>query len=384
MFLGYRGINGSIHHLGVVVHGDDDREVHRLKVPGSSTVHRRHATLLLPRWTTRSRCRTNCATLCSVAAPSEWSCVACGGIPSDPLVFHALCARALPERVEFRWGECDSCGSLTLLDGVDPSPWYENYERHRINGGGPGRTRITRMIGRVGALAAPRLTALPARWLPPHPTWLAQMRGRRIDMHMPILDVGCGQGAQLLHLHRFGFDNLLGIDPYLPIDREEFHDGEVVLRQCGLDEVASDGFGLIGFFHSLEHVDDPLAMLLEARKCLGKSGTVVVELPIVGGRAWSRFRDHWPGLDTPLHRWLPSPRGMALLAARAGFRLLRWRGDSVPYYYEQGLMIRNGCAPPAFKATEVLSDREISWCRAMARSDRGGNGSQGSFVLTPL
>ena len=306
-------------------------------------------------------------------------CRACGGA-NFHTIFEAPCHRTLPASSAHRYGECADCASLTLLDEVDPSPFYDaGYERHGASAAPATPTSTTRVIGAFGDRVVRPLPLPASWWFPGHPTWLAWFRGSSVSRSSPILDVGCGNGALLAHLSRFGFENLRGIDPYLRESSLEL--GSIELRRRALvDEPGR--YDAIIFNHSLEHVDDPVDQLTAARDRVAVGGRVIVDLPIAGGLAWRRFRESWAGLDPPLHRFVPSPAGMERLAEQAGLRLLRWHGSTTPYFYRHSMLIRNGAAPLHSDSTLELGERMARWSSRRAASEHGSDAAQGSFVLT--
>lgn len=309
------------------------------------------------------------ARVCRLCDRAEWD-----------VVFAAPCARTLPEPDVFRYGECRHCGSLTLLDSVDPISFYlDGYERHGVSKATPARSRGRRAIGFAGDQILRRLPLPHGWWIPAHPTWLAWFRRTTVSRSSPILDIGCGSGALLVHLSRFGFANLHGIDPYL--DGVSAEIGPVRLARRGL-EAECGRYNAIIFNHSLEHVDDPLEQLIMAKQRLERNGVIIVDLPIVGGRAWHRFRENWAGLDAPLHRFVPSPAGLAALAGRAGLKVVRWRGTTAQYFYTNSMLIQVGASPRRESATTELGSQAIDWCRKQAARDLGSDASQASFVLT--
>ncbi len=214
----------------------------------------------------------------------------------------------------FQYGECGDCASLTLRDVVNPSGYYgDGYERLA-----PRSTDVSHQLSRsivgAGCRWSGSVDRLSGRSLFDRfcPSWYGWFRGLHLTARSPILDVGCGNGALLFHLRSFGFENLVGVDPFL----QSAHVGRGLrLERLHLDQV-SGRFKVIIFNHSLEHVDDPGELLESARSRLERDGAIVVQLPIVGGAAWRRYRDNLVSLDAPLHRFIPTPEGVTQLARR--------------------------------------------------------------------
>jgi 2-polyprenyl-3-methyl-5-hydroxy-6-metoxy-1,4-benzoquinol methylase len=88
-----------------------------------------------------------------------------------------------------------------------------------------------------------------------------------------ILDVGSGYGDLLIKLKKLGYSNLIGIDPFIDHDIDH-NDHNVKIRKVPIDKLdKKEGFDLIMFHHSFEHVPNPLEVLLYAKKHLKKKGS---------------------------------------------------------------------------------------------------------------
>ncbi|WP_131806489.1 class I SAM-dependent methyltransferase, partial [Mycobacteroides abscessus] len=140
-----------------------------------------------------------------------------------------------------------------------------------------------------------------------------------------ILDVGCGSGALLDRLARVGFSSLLGADPFIAADGQS-REGIPLLRRY-LGEVTGE-FDLVMFNHSLEHMPDPVSTLQIAARKLATGGMCLARVPTTSSEAWSVYGADWVQADAPRHMVIPSRRGMALAAERAGLRVLRAFDDS--------------------------------------------------------
>jgi SAM-dependent methyltransferase len=139
-----------------------------------------------------------------------------------------------------------------------------------------------------------------------------------------ILDVGSGSGSTLLRLKSFGYENIMGIDPY--IDNEIL--APVKILRKSLAELGPENmYDLIMFLHSFEHVSNPLETLMSAREHLEPHGTILIRTPIVS-YAFEKFGEFWYGIDAPRHLFIFSEYGLRLIIDRADLKIVDSYYDS--------------------------------------------------------
>ena len=283
----------------------------------------------------------------------------------------------------FRYGECGVCQSLTLADDFDPVSFHDDpVSRHAP--ALPAASALRRVVGAVAhrsvMASLPGENALAAAIR--RPEWLLWFAGSGLSLRTPILDLGAGSGDRLLELRRWGFSDLTGCDPSLVADSTPAPGVRLLAKP--MDAVERTGFGAIIFHHSLEHADDPLERLVVARERLGGAGSrVVVALPVAQGRVWEEYRDNWVALDAPLHRWIPTMRGLRLLSARAGFDVGRATGTCTESHLVSSELVARRI-PLSVDPRSVLSAGELRDLHGRTRSLRHpDNAPQVSIVLTP-
>jgi len=145
-------------------------------------------------------------------------------------------------------------------------------------------------------------------------------RGRR------LIDIGCGDGMQMIGARDDGWQ-VMGTE----VNPE-------ALRQLGLD-VISDltelpnevMFDCITFWHSLEHLHDPLDTIRIARQHLWDNGVLLIAVPDNDGIQAELFGRYWLHLDVPRHLYHFNGDSMAALLKAAGFRPLRWWNQEFEY-----------------------------------------------------
>jgi 2-polyprenyl-3-methyl-5-hydroxy-6-metoxy-1,4-benzoquinol methylase len=138
-----------------------------------------------------------------------------------------------------------------------------------------------------------------------------------------ILDAGCGAGLFLRALDPGRWDRF-GVET-----------GEVAVRManralgagrvfaCPLTEAGLDdaNFDVVTFWSALEHMNEPRANLLEARRILKPGGTLVVQVPNAASYQARFFGGHWFALDAPRHRYHFTPGTLRSLLRQTGFEV---------------------------------------------------------------
>lgn len=153
-----------------------------------------------------------------------------------------------------------------------------------------------------------------------------------------LLDVGGGEGgfARAFALQRRGEAVL--VEPG-PMAAQRARDSGLQVIESSIDgvDVAQHGqFQAVSFLDVLEHLDDPLAALRQARKLLVPGGLLLVSVPNVG--YWPVVRDlmmgrfdYQPvGILCTTHIRFFTARSLEQLLQAAGFELVRLRRHGAP------------------------------------------------------
>ena len=152
---------------------------------------------------------------------------------------------------------------------------------------------------------------------------------RMIPAGARVLDVGCGAGFMARRLRERVKATVVGIELEPARVAEARSQGvEVHQERLSDDLLARLGqFDAIAFLDVLEHVDDPLSMLVCARRALAPNGRIVVSVPNVAHWTvrWDllkgRFEYEDCGIMDATHlRWFTATT-VHKLAERAGLRV---------------------------------------------------------------
>lgn len=247
------------------------------------------------------------------------SCRACGTELASKR--YVVRERQLGIGGDFEYGECDECGSLSIIEvpadleryygrhyysfvssaSVEPSGWrrWESKVRKELS----TELRLDRIARRVW-----RRLGVP--------------HGAR------ILDVGCGSGKWLHQLHSVRYRNLCGIDAFLAPELERTSPFRIYRKSI---EDMDGGWDLISYHHVLEHVVDPVREIAAARERLRPGGILLVRVPVADCWARRRFGTCWLQWDAPRHLWLPTRRALHQLASKHQFSIEYEADDSVAF-----------------------------------------------------
>ena len=137
-----------------------------------------------------------------------------------------------------------------------------------------------------------------------------------------LLEVGCGNGRQLGRMAQAGWQ-VEGID----FDE----DAAARVRSLGIPvrvgELAdagypADQFDAIILSHVIEHVQDPVQLLVECRRILKPGGQLVLATPNADALGHCWYGRAWLGLDPPRHLVVFTARSLAAAARSAGFSVM--------------------------------------------------------------
>jgi len=101
-------------------------------------------------------------------------------------------------------------------------------------------------------------------------------------------------------------------------------------------------YDVITLWHSLEHLNNPVAALRNLRPSLRDEGLLIVEVPNRAGWGAKLLGEHWYHWDLPRHRLHFSPAGLRLTLERAGFRVEHVQHIPNPHGLAGGLRYRFG------------------------------------------
>lgn len=254
----------------------------------------------------------------------------------------------------FNYWECAACGCVQLTDPPSDLARYYPHDKYcsfrgtqaNIDCGVPQRGWLRRWLWkkRNAAICFGQRGpfSLLARWMPnPMATqfrpWFQHGRVQSFDAR--IVDVGCGEGTTLRELAKLGFNDLLGVDPFLP---EKSMFGAVRLVRCSMSDLVGKTFELIMLHHSLEHMPNQHDVFQVIRKVIASTGSCLIRIPLASAGPWKRYGTDWVELDAPRHFFLHTERSLQRLATAHGLQVDHIDYEAEPFAYAVSELYRHG------------------------------------------
>jgi SAM-dependent methyltransferase len=252
------------------------------------------------------------------------NCFLCG-MPGKAL-YTDLPSALFETKGRWNFSQCSrpECGLIWLNPAPLPSDLhvaYEDYFTHSGTNAGTGSSFKLRDL----LYCAYRIVNYPLWLLTGVGIEKARRRLMFLDGIAPgrILDVGCGDGTFLNLMRNRGW-TVDGIDFDPKAIQSAKQKYGLNLRQGDLkaENLPSDTFDAVTMSHVVEHLPDPIAMLVEIRRILKTGGRLVMTTPNTAGIGHQKFGPSWFGIDAPRHLQLFTRNALTEVAKRAGFEIL--------------------------------------------------------------
>jgi len=233
----------------------------------------------------------------------------------------------------FVYHECSSCGCLQIDSVPDNLAKYYPPYYYAFTSAKPTLKRLPffkRLVAEIRIKRKYQHNLVELRYL--------KEIGTKVNEK--ILDFGCGDGSLICALFNQGFENVEGVDMFLP--NEIDHGYGVKVHKKEVSELPRNSYDLVMMHHVLEHMPFQKKALHDIYKVLKKDGCLMIRIPVLG-YAWERYQENWVQLDAPRHLFLHTIKSMNLLAEDTGFTIGKTFFDSTSFQflgseiYEQGL-----------------------------------------------
>ncbi|MBL0174245.1 MAG: class I SAM-dependent methyltransferase [Ignavibacteria bacterium] len=205
------------------------------------------------------------------------------------------------------------------------------------------------------------------------------LRRLKLQASSAILDVGCGNGRLVAALHRAGFRNVTGADPFLA--RVASENAQPRFLRSDIAEIHGQ-FDVVMFHHSFEHLPDPRATLSHVERLLRPGGQCLIATPNLDSQAWRDYGAEWVQIDAPRHYFIFSARALGALVADTGFVIEHIRHDSTAFQfwgselYRRGIPLTAPASPARSRMPERLRPQMLPLSFKAALLNRRNDGDQ--------
>jgi SAM-dependent methyltransferase len=139
-----------------------------------------------------------------------------------------------------------------------------------------------------------------------------------------ILDIGCGNGKFLNDMLRFGY-GIYGVElqgPAFDAARRIRSINLVPEDKLSPDSFKEDSFSAITLWHTLEHINNPLNILIYCSRWIQKDGFLFIEVPNIDSYQARLFGNKWLHMDFPRHRFHFTAYALRLILEKTGFSVI--------------------------------------------------------------
>lgn len=247
---------------------------------------------------------------------SELKCRICGNELENRLV--TLCGTMYGTKGEFEYFICKNCGCLQIKSEVDDIGKYyasDQYYSFNMNKRQLKNEllflQMKHQLGKKNILGGIVGNLYPVKY-----DYFSL-----IGKEDAILDVGCGDGELLHWLKRLGYENVLGIDPFL--EQNVILDDKLFAIKGEVQTYEFDRtFKMITLIHSLEHVYPQYAHIEALDKNLEPGGYLLFQLPVFSRYYWDKYGRNLYTLDPPRHFYLHTQKSLQELMKPFGYELV--------------------------------------------------------------
>ena len=170
-----------------------------------------------------------------------------------------------------------------------------------------------------------------------------------------LVEIGTGAGFFLKAAVRAGFD-AYGLD--LSADAAEYARKTLGLRviEAPAEEMPFEPgyFSAAAMFEVIEHLRDPMSVLLAARRALATGGRLVVSTPNIDALSRYALGWQWAMLNPCEHLYYFSETTLRGMLLKAGFRSVHFERTYTPWLYRETMNAYNTHVPDSWRSRAYL------------------------------
>lgn len=225
-------------------------------------------------------------------------------------------------RGNFDYFLCAECGCLQIVE--EPQNLSEFYDNSRYYSFNMDRRKIRNDLlysQMKHQLKGHSILGALVQWI--YPVDYRYLSLVSYEDH--ILDVGCGDGELIRWMIRAGYQNVLGIDPFL--SDNVTYQGKVIALKGDISEYQFDKnqkFRMVTMIHSFEHVYNQREVLQGIDNILENDGYLVIQLPGLSKYYWKKYGKCLYTLDPPRHQYIHTKSSLDVLMREMNYELVSY------------------------------------------------------------
>ncbi len=272
-------------------------------------------------------------------------CKICGNTANNRI--HIVKERILNNGETFHYLECAKCKSWMMIDDVKLNHYYpQNYNPYLKKNDDNFIDKIKMNFLIKFIIYNKHRNFDKILKLDNVDILFKRLCGTKIKKDSSILDVGCANGHWLDILSDIGYKDITGVDLFMP--SEKMKNKKWTFVSGDIFSVNNKKYDFIALNHSLEHMNDPFAVLKKINSLLEQNGLCMISIPLAGGTAHKKYGEYFCQLDAPRHLYLLSRKAMYYLCRKAGLRIEYVSYDSHHEIFTMSEGYRNTVNAPRF------------------------------------
>jgi len=226
------------------------------------------------------------------------SCILCGG-PTNPSL--KATNIGVGPKGQFVVNRCQQCSS-TVISPIPANLGNYYLDYHSIPTGASWRRAVRSNKNRLAVLNS------------------------LVSSSASILDIGAGAGAFAAAANQAGHPTYaIEQDENCRLNIESFLAGHVVKDLEGFKMENFPAPDVVTLWHVFEHIPDPDNFLAQISQVFPITTKIIIEVPNADSWLFKIMGKGWPHLDAPRHIFLPSKRGIELIAQKNGMKVSQLR-----------------------------------------------------------
>jgi SAM-dependent methyltransferase len=292
-------------------------------------------------------------------------------------------------REVFEYLECSNCGCLQLLN--PPKDYSSHYPKDYFTFQQKHEGKIKSILNRYRDKAAMGEKSFLGNILYKRfgtPTYVSRLKIADVGLNDSILDVGCGKGILLHKMKESGFNNVMGIDPFID-ETISYPNGLKILKK-NFDELDKK-FDFIMFNHSFEHMENPLEVMKQSNRLLHKSKYLLLRIPVADSYSFKHYSENWCSLDAPRHLFLHTKKSIEVLAKHSGFEIKKINYDSRSWQlwgseqYSKNISLMDERSYYINPKKSIFTRNQIDeFEKQVVELNKNGEGDQSEFYLQKI